>query len=233
VYIIKLAADGSYKWTRTFGAEGTESGRGIALSPDSLLAVTGGFHLTVDFDPSEGVDEHTSNGGWDVFMTRLTTEGDYRFTDTFGGIERDGGEAITFDADGNVVACGAFGSKNVDFDPTSGIDHHSAADEHDIFITKHYCGQCAVLEGHHVQGKRGKIKATIQTTAPGGSVKINYTGPGDPIVESFDIDDTGQASFKLKKLKKGDYHCLITKIKDPAGNTLCQGPLAPRPVTVK
>ena len=233
VYIIKLAADGSYRWTRTFGGKGGDSGRGIALSPEGLLAVTGGFDLTVDFDPSEGVDEHTSNGGWDVFITRFTTEGDYRFTDTFGGSERDGGEGLTFDADRNLITCGAYASQDVDFDPTGGVDIHSATDDWDIFTTKHYCGQCEVLDGHHLQGKRGKIKATIQTTVPGGSVKIEYTGPGDPIIETYDIDDTGQASFKLKKLKKGDYHCLITKIKDPAGNTLCQGPLAPRPVTVK
>jgi len=233
IFVIKLGADGSYLWTKTFGGEAIDAGFGIALGPDNVLGVTGGFNMTVDFDPSEGVDEHTSNGGRDVFITRFTTEGDYRFTDTFGGIERDGGEAVTFDADGNVLACGAFGSKNVDFDPTSGVDEHSAVSSYDIFITKHYCGQCEVLEGHHVQGKRGKIKATIQTTAPGGSVKIEYTGPGDPIIESFDIDDTGQAKFTLKKLKKGDYHCLITKIKEPDGHTLCQGPLAPRPVTVK
>jgi len=233
VYIIKLGPDGSYRWTKTFGGEAIDAGFGIALGPDNVLGVTGGFNVTVDFDPSEGVDEHTSNGGRDVFITRFTTDGDYRFTDTFGGIERDGGEGIAFDADGNVVACGAYDSQDVDFDPTGGVDVHSSNGSADIFITKHYCGQCEVLDGHHVQGKRGKIKATIQTTAPGGSVKIEYTGPGDPIVESFDIDDTGQASFKLKKLKEGDYHCLITKIKDPAGQTLCQGPLAPRTASVK
>ena len=233
VFIIKLAPDGSYQWTKTFGGKSIESGTGVALTPDGVLAVTGGFALTVDFDPSEGVDEHTSNGGRDVFITRFTTDGDYLFTDTFGGSERDGGEAVTFDAEANLLACGQYASEDVDFDPTSGVDVHSSNGKGDIFITKHYCGQCEVLDGHHVQGKRGKIKATIQTTAPGGTVKIEYTGPGDPIVESFDIDDTGQASFTLKKLKKGDYHCLITKIKDPAGNTLCQGPLAPRPVTVK
>jgi len=233
IYIIKLGPDGSYRWTKTFGGEAIDAGFGIALGPDNVLGVTGGFNVTVDFDPSEGVDEHTSNGGRDVFITRFTTDGDYRFTDTFGGIERDGGEGIAFDADGNVVACGAYDSQDVDFDPTGGVDVHSSNGSADIFITKHYCGQCEVLDGHHVQGKRGKIKATIQTTAPGGSVKIEYTGPGDPIVESFDIDDTGQASFKLKKLKEGDYHCLITKIKDPAGQTLCQGPLAPRTASVK
>jgi len=233
IFVIKLGPDGSYLWTKTFGGEAIDAGFGIALSPDNVLGVTGGFNVTVDFDPSEGVDEHTSNGGRDVFITRFTTEGDYRFTDTFGGSERDGGEGITFDADGNVVACGAYDSQDVDFDPTGGVDVHSSNGSADIFTTKHYCGQCAVLDGHHVQGKRGKIKATIQTTAPGGSVKIEYTGPGDPIIESFDIDDTGQALFTLKKLKKGDYHCLITKIKDPAGHPLCQGPLAPRPVTVK
>jgi len=234
VFVTKRGPDGSYHWTRTFGGEAIESGFGIALDDSGVLVVGGNYSGTVDFDFTEGVDEHTAKGGRDAFITRMTADGGYIFTDTFGGSQgNDGVQDLAIGADGSVIACGSFESLNVDFDPTSGVDPHSSNGSFDLFITKHYCGQCEVLEGHHVQGKRGKIKATIQTTAPGGTVKIEYTGPGDPIIESFDIDDTGQAKFTLKKLKKGDYHCLITKIKDPAGHPLCQGPLAPRPVTVK
>jgi len=154
-------------------------------------------------------------------------------TDAFGGVDTETAFAAAFDPESNLLVCGSFRSTNVDFDPTSGIDERSSNGSRDLFTTKHYCGQREALEGHHVQGARKKIKATIQTTVPGGSVKIEYTGPGDPIIESFDIDDTGQAKFTLKKLKKGDYHCLITKIKDADSKTLCQGPLAPRTATVK
>jgi len=232
-FLTKLGPDGSYRWTRTFGGQAGAVGASIALDGEEGLVLSGSFSGTVDFDPTEGVDNHTSNGREDAFLVRMSTDGDYRFTDTFGGTEIDAAVSVTIDDDGNVLACGGFDSQDVDFDPTTGVDIRSSNGDRDFYITKHYCGQCEVLEGHHVQGKRGKIKATIQTTAPGGSVKIEYTGPGDPIIESFDIDDTGQAKFTLKKLKKGDYHCLITKIKEPDGHTLCQGPLAPRPVTVK
>ena len=233
LFISSLGPDRSYRWTRTVGGLGVDVGLGIDISDSGELASVGNYSLTVDFDPGEGVDERTSNGDRDVFVTRYTTDGDYLMTDTFGGLDTETAFEAAFDPESNLLVCGEFKSENMDFDPTSGVDEHSSNGSRDLFTSKYYCGQCEVLDGHHVQGARGKIKATIQTTAPGGSVKINYTGPGEPIIESFDIDDTGQASFKLKKLKKGDYHCLITKIKDPDGQTLCQGPLAPRPVTVK
>jgi len=233
VFITSLTADGSYRWTRTIGGLGGDSALGIDISDSGELASVGSYSLTVDFDPGEGVDERTSNGDRDGFITRYTTAGEYVMTDTFGGLDREIPWAAAFDPESNLLVCGEFYSTDVDFDPTGGIDVHSSNGSADLFTSKYYCGQCEVLEGHHLQGARGKIKATIQTTAPGGTVKIEYTGPGDPIIESFDINDTGQASFKLKKLKKGDYHCLITRIKDAAGNKLCEGDLAPRTVTVK
>jgi len=233
LFISSLGPDRSYRWTRTVGGLGVDVALGIDVSDSGELGSVGNYSLTVDFDPGEGVDERTSNGGRDVFVTRYTTDGDYLMTDTFGGLDWETAYATAFDPESNLLVCGQFKSTDMDFDPTSGVDEHSSNGSNDLFTSKYYCGQCEVLEGHHVQGKRGKIKATIQTTAPGGTVKIEYTGPGDPIIKSFDIDDTGQAKFTLKKLKKGDYHCLITKINDPAGNKLCEGDLAPRTATVK
>jgi hypothetical protein len=36
--------------------------------------VTGYFSGTVDFDPGSGVDSHTSNGGYDVFLSKFEPE---------------------------------------------------------------------------------------------------------------------------------------------------------------
>ncbi len=233
VYVIKLGPDGSYQWTKTFGGKAIESGFGIALDGTQILAVTGNFSGTVDFDPSEKVDERTSNGGRDVFITRFTTDGEYLATDTFGGRARDGGEAVTFDADGNVLACGRYASQDVDFDPTSGVDVHSSNGSGDIFITKHYCGQCEFIERHTVVGKKGKIISTVRALAPKGRVTVECTGPGDPVRKSAKISDDNTAALKFKNLPQGASQCLITKLKDPGGEVLCDEPTGKRRVNVK
>ena len=98
-FLTKLGPDGSYLWTRTFGGQAGSAGGAIALDRTGRLVLSGGYSGTVDFDPSEGVDEHTSNGREDAFLARLTTDGDYRFTDTFGGSEIDAALDVTFDPD--------------------------------------------------------------------------------------------------------------------------------------
>ena len=234
IFVTKRAPDGGYQWTRTIGGTAIEAAFGIALNDLGSLVIAGNYSGTVDFDFGEGVDQHTSNGGRDVFVTTMTTDGGYVSTQTFGGSDgNDGAEDVAIDPDGNIVACGLFASQNVDFDPTSGVDLHSSNGKFDFFITKHYCGQCEFIERHTVVGKRGKIISTVRALAPGGKVTVECTGPGEPVRQSGEINNENTAKLKFKNLPKGAYECLITKIKDPDGHPLCQGPLAPRPVTVK
>ena len=233
VFITKRRADGSYAWTRTFGGEAVEAGVGIVSDGSQSLVVTGNYSGTVDFDFTEGVDEHTAVGGRDVFVTRITTQGGYVKTDSMGGTGTDAGLGVAVHADSSIVVVGNFTSVAADFDPTTGVDRRSSNGSKDFFISKHYCGQCEFIERHTAVGKRGKIISTVRALAPGGKVTVECTGPGEPVRQSGDINNENTAKLKFKNLPKGAYECLITKIKDPDGHPLCQGPLAPRPVTVK
>jgi hypothetical protein len=39
--------------------------------------VTGNFYGTVDFDPGWGIDNHTSNGDDDVFLSKFPPDGNW------------------------------------------------------------------------------------------------------------------------------------------------------------
>ncbi len=128
VFVTKLHADGSYAWTRTFGAAGSDRAHGIAVDSVNNVLVTGGFRYTVDFDPTVGVDEHTAQDGYDIFVTRFTAEGDYAWTRTMGGTTYDMGFAIATDYEDNLLVTGCYSDferwAGVDFDAGPGQDIH-------------------------------------------------------------------------------------------------------------
>jgi hypothetical protein len=73
-----LAHAGSvYSWTKTMGGASDDSGDSAAVDGGGNVYVTGSFQGTVDFDPGPGTeDNHISNGGADIFLTKFTMESD-------------------------------------------------------------------------------------------------------------------------------------------------------------
>ncbi len=105
VFVSKLHSDGTYVWTRTFGGEREEQPRDIAVAADGSIYITGYFTLAVDFDPTEGVDVH-STGSSDlnvhaVFLTKLNGDGSYGWTSTIPPLAF--ATALAADAENGVV----------------------------------------------------------------------------------------------------------------------------------
>jgi hypothetical protein len=138
VFVTRLHADGSYRWTHTLGGSLVEEGLGVSVDPSDNTLVTGHFRGTVDFDCVEGGDEHTSAGGEDVFVMRLRPDSSYAWTITMGGQADDVGQSLATDADGRIMLTGSF-SDLVDFDPGDGIDNHLSHGGADVFALTLRC----------------------------------------------------------------------------------------------
>ena len=136
IFVEKLDANGNFLWAKTFGSSGynQDVGNSIAVDANGNVFVTGWFSDTVDFDPGSGTDNHTSNGGADIFVEKLNANGDFQWAKTFGEANYDRGYGITVDNSGNVYTIGSF-LDTVDFDPGTGTDNHSSS-KFDIFIQK-------------------------------------------------------------------------------------------------
>ncbi|MFZ1749715.1 MAG: T9SS type A sorting domain-containing protein [Saprospiraceae bacterium] len=74
------------------------------------IFLTGDFRQTIDFDPSDGVKEATSNGLTDIFLLKLTVIGNYIWHKTYGGTGTDYGQSIYVDATNNILLTGRFSS---------------------------------------------------------------------------------------------------------------------------
>jgi hypothetical protein len=141
IFITKINSDGSYGWTRVMGGpvvvSGDDSGYSISTDLSGNIYTTGYFLGTdIDFDPDGAHDLKTSNGGTDIFITKINSDGSYGWTKTIGGTDSDVGNSITNDSSGNVYTTGYFSETNVDFNFGVGNDLKDSNGGTDIFITK-------------------------------------------------------------------------------------------------
>ena len=138
IFITKINANGTYGWTKTIGGTGDDVAYGIAVDTSGNIYITGSFQGSPDFaaDFSGGADEISSNGHDDIFLTKVTGNGDYGWTRGMGGSGIDRADAIAVDGAGNIYLGGSF-EQTVNFAAGfGGSDSKISAGSTDIFITK-------------------------------------------------------------------------------------------------
>ena len=135
VFVTKLQSDGSFSWSRTMGDVWSDQAADVAVDGAGNVYVAGTFLGTVDFDPTGGADNHTSQGQSDVFLTMLTSAGSYTRTQTLGGSSWDEVGGVALDSAGNVYLAGHFRA-TADLDPTGGTDNHTALGDRDVFAVR-------------------------------------------------------------------------------------------------
>ena len=131
-YVSKLDSAGSFVWAKAWGGTADDDGRGIALSADGNVYITGRFQNTVDFDPGSDTTNLTTTDGTHLFIAKLDSAGNLvwardvvrNYTAGFvivGGVfnDTDAGAGIVVGSDGSVYTTGAF-SGALDFDPGPG-----------------------------------------------------------------------------------------------------------------
>jgi len=120
VYISKLDAAGNFVWAKQIaGSFGTLT-RSLSLDKDLNIYITGTFQATVDFDPGPGVFNLTANGTADIFILKLTTNGDLLWVKQIGGpsVDAESNSSVT-DSFGNIYFTGDYRGA-LDFDPGPG-----------------------------------------------------------------------------------------------------------------
>jgi len=119
-YILKLNSNGGFVWARSMGGNvDGDQGFSIATDQQGNVYTTGLFEGTVDFNPGGGTANLTSNGGWDCFIQKLNSSGNFQWAHNFGGTTNDYGNTVATDNQGNIYLTTLF-YQTVDFQPGSG-----------------------------------------------------------------------------------------------------------------
>jgi hypothetical protein len=129
LFIAKLSSSGTWQWVvKAGGPGGYDFGSGIAVDSSGNAYVTGAFQETATF----GSTNLVSNGGYDTFITKLSSSGSWQWAVNVG--DPDGsalGSGIAVDSSGNAYVTGIF-AETATFGSTSLVSNGF----YDLFIAK-------------------------------------------------------------------------------------------------
>lgn len=133
-FITALDAAGAFQWAGSFGGSGDEAVADMALDDSGNVLATGRYSGTVDFDPTQGVNNNVASAN-EAYTLKWTSTGGFVFAAGFGGLGLDFGTSVTADRAGNVYTLGNFESSG-DFDPSGSTFTLTGAATGTVFISK-------------------------------------------------------------------------------------------------
>lgn len=140
IFLFKTKADGSFLWSRSFGGKANSDFlRGIAVSRDGNICLTGTYSGPVDFDPGPDtywVDPMSNWYSQDAFVASFSKDGDFYWASGLGGQSYDNGHDCVIDDDGIFYVSGDF-RDTADLDPSraKGL-YYASTQDNDVFVLK-------------------------------------------------------------------------------------------------
>jgi hypothetical protein len=206
VFVTRMSSTGNLAWVRRIGGTGPDRGAGIHVTDAGHITLTGSFSNTVDFNPGVGVDNRTSAGSTDLFITQFGANGNYRWTRTEGSPLADRGTDVTSDAEGNVYATGtrsgdvvvvllsptgsnpsvaSFGGSSTDV----GEAIYAAPDGSEIYVVGSFRGTVN-FGGGNVESAGGSDAFLLRYSDFGVFASVNtFGGPLDDAATSLFVED--------------------------------------------
>jgi len=138
IFVSKIDSVGNFIWAKQMGGSDFDEAYSIAVNTSGDVYTTGYFNTGVDFDPGAGTYNLTSNGGDDIFISKLNSSGNFIWAKAIGGFDFDNGSSIALGKTGSEdpYVTGTF-VDTVDFDPGPGVFNLNADDIFgDIYIVR-------------------------------------------------------------------------------------------------
>ncbi len=136
-FIVKLTDSGNFVWAKTMGGVSIEYSYSVGVDNIGNIYTTGYFRATSNFNPNSSESYNlTSAGDDDIFISKLSTNGDFLWAKQIGGYGIDLGLSLTTDTYGNLFLTGVFFSSTINFDSTTLTNAFDGGYTPDIFIAK-------------------------------------------------------------------------------------------------
>jgi hypothetical protein len=128
LFVAKYDTTGTLKWSRLAGNDREQSGHNIAVGPDGGCYVSGYVSGIVELS---GRQFGSTTAVKDIFVARLSPEGNYVWAATAGGHSDGLSTGVAVDKQGNCYLTGMFNDKAVFGDTTL-----TSAGEYDVFVAR-------------------------------------------------------------------------------------------------
>lgn len=191
IFITKYSSDGIIQWLRTGGGNSHDYGQSIAVSPNGLVAVTGGFQNYATF---EGIGV-TSAGNFDVFIVKYNSFGSFLWVRSAGGTGYDYGYGIAVDAAENSYITGVFAGSAKFATVTK-----NSAGNFDLFVAK-YAGGGGFQWVQSAGGFNDEIATGIAVDS-GNNVFFSGSFNSSSIIGNVTLTSSGNSDIILGRLEK-------------------------------
>lgn len=151
IFVLSLNANGDFNWGGAYRGFASTRSPNISIDASGNAYVSGTFANTVDFDPGIGVNNLTSKGLRDGYVSKFSSTGNYMWTYIVGDTLDDEITGFVFNNANEMICAGTFNGA-VDFDPGAGIMEQYSWGEHDAFVTKINPGTIGINEMEDVSG---------------------------------------------------------------------------------
>ncbi|MFZ1702781.1 MAG: T9SS type A sorting domain-containing protein [Saprospiraceae bacterium] len=118
MFFLKLTSNGNFIWVKKIGGSDSESVLDFELDNNGNIISVGQFNQIVDFDPGSGEFFTDHNGGSDIFIHKLSSNGLFLYAAGLGGVGFDAALGVDLAPNQDILVVGRF-SNSVDFDPAS------------------------------------------------------------------------------------------------------------------
>lgn len=130
-----IAFGQDFGWGVSFGANGGDNSRDLAVSGAGQSFTVGGFDGTLDLDPGPGIANYTSVGtGEDGYVVSLDASGNLEWIDVFESTDLCRVQHVEEDVSGIYLL--GFYSGTMDADPGAGTMNLTATGVQDLFLIK-------------------------------------------------------------------------------------------------
>ncbi|MFT6128021.1 MAG: hypothetical protein ACJAVA_002518 [Flavobacteriaceae bacterium] len=202
IFIQKLDVNGNLIWVKRIGGSYFDVPESIVIDNANNIYITGNFSRTVDFDPGAGTLNKISNGGTDIFVLKLDSNGNFLWVNQIGGSTLDNGYSIAFDEDQlSLYTTGKF-KGTTDFDQGPGTSILTSNGQEDIFIQK-LDTSGNLLWVKQIGGTSTDVGNAITLDVTGNIISTGYfegTVDFDPNIGTFFLTSNGSYDAYVQKL---------------------------------
>ena len=219
IFVARLDSQGTFVWARSLGGILEDQGADIAVDAAGNVYTIGYYQGAADFDPGTGVANLSSAGLSDIFVSKLSSNGDYIWAGSMGGELDDEGNGLAVDTGGNVYTTGYYHGP-ADFDPGPGTVLMGGSGAADIFISK-LDSNGGFLDGRAIIGRGFDIGRDITLDSAGNVYTIAIIGEiSDIIIEKLtsNLDSVWESNIYGSALSDGSSIAV-----DASGNVYMTG----------